>query len=418
MKSQRGFTLIELLVVIAIIAILAAILFPVFAKAREKARQTTCLNNQKQITAAFLMFVQDHDETFPDAKTWTTELSSSYGCTGKVFDCPTSSFKGTESTPDYFYIAGSFLSNMALGDLKKPSETRLMADLVSAKENKPYVLEDPDPAKQGNLALPAGLVDCRHNDGAVFGFVDGHVIWVKKSDAISPINFLNSIDPSAIMVPVGLGPFFNTNTYAYNGSIYPFDVYQMLKDNDITVAFPRSESGASNYFQFYPLAGPSPQFTVDGSNYLDAAAQSFAPSWMKCGPGGTKLVLTGGTNGWCVQWYTGTGYRGAWGMIDTPGKNMVLSIMPNVTTATVKKVALVLVSVNNAGTGTIDYVKVGGTTFTPSNAKVDVPACSPAGTWMANACGLLVPIRPNTVTEIKASVTSSANCSIMFAFEN
>ncbi|NLO06641.1 MAG: DUF1559 domain-containing protein [candidate division WS1 bacterium] len=62
----RGFTLIELLVVIAIIAILAAILFPVFARAREKARQASCLSNAKQIGLAMLMYVQDYDEMFPD----------------------------------------------------------------------------------------------------------------------------------------------------------------------------------------------------------------------------------------------------------------------------------------------------------------------------------------------------------------
>lgn len=66
-KPNRGFTLIELLVVIAIIAILAAILFPVFAKAREAARKTACSSNLKQIATGMLMYTQDYDETFPAA---------------------------------------------------------------------------------------------------------------------------------------------------------------------------------------------------------------------------------------------------------------------------------------------------------------------------------------------------------------
>src|SRR5579862_8326471 len=63
---RRGFTLIELLVVIAIIAILAAILFPVFARAREQARRTSCLSNMKQIGTALFMYAQDYDETLPE----------------------------------------------------------------------------------------------------------------------------------------------------------------------------------------------------------------------------------------------------------------------------------------------------------------------------------------------------------------
>src|SRR2546429_6669246 len=72
-RRSSGFTLIELLVVIAIIAILAALLFPVFAQARAKARQTTCVSNLKQVGLAINMYLSDYDETFP----WSTSGSQS-----------------------------------------------------------------------------------------------------------------------------------------------------------------------------------------------------------------------------------------------------------------------------------------------------------------------------------------------------
>ena len=89
-QSKKGFTLIELLVVIAIIAILAAILFPVFAQAREKARQTSCLSNTKQLSLGLLMYVQDYDETWPrnddcvnnGATPVAGAPATAYGCTG------------------------------------------------------------------------------------------------------------------------------------------------------------------------------------------------------------------------------------------------------------------------------------------------------------------------------------------------
>ena len=90
-----GFTLIELLVVIAIIAILAAILFPVFARARENARKSTCQSNLKQIGMAVQMYAQDYDEIYPGismatatSQCWTNDLLDPYIKNAKVWVCP------------------------------------------------------------------------------------------------------------------------------------------------------------------------------------------------------------------------------------------------------------------------------------------------------------------------------------------
>ena len=121
--SRRGFTLIELLVVIAIIAVLAAILFPVFASAREKAHQTSCLNNQRQICLALMMYAQDHNQMFPLAATAWSDLNIAPG----LLVCPSAK----RPLPPTSYGFSNALSNMPQGNLTTPTITPMIADATT-----------------------------------------------------------------------------------------------------------------------------------------------------------------------------------------------------------------------------------------------------------------------------------------------
>ncbi len=158
-RGSRGFTLIELLVVIAIIAILAAILFPVFAKAREKARQTACLNNQRQILTATIMYAQDQNELLPTSDNFWGALNLDKG----VLICPT---LGTKIANGYGDNAA--LSGKALGEMPDPSNTLLVADSVTSKGN---VLKDP------------GALDARHGGKVITAYLDGHAAISTLDDA-------------------------------------------------------------------------------------------------------------------------------------------------------------------------------------------------------------------------------------------
>ena len=181
---KRGFTLIELLVVIAIIAILAAILFPVFAKAREKARQSSCLSNVKQMVLAGLQYAQDYDERgvmFGDGNDWgATSHFWHYSLlpyikNNQIFDCPsdTDTFNGSPTDTSIGYgIAYSRLSRygfgIALAKIERPAEAVYFAD-----------------ASRIHLDDGGGLA-ARHNETANCAFADGHSKAMKLSELQDP----------------------------------------------------------------------------------------------------------------------------------------------------------------------------------------------------------------------------------------
>jgi len=215
--KNNGFTLIELLVVIAIIAILAAILFPVFAQAREKARQSTCLSNQKQLGLGIMMYAEDYDETYPygvfrnvsvdgAVRTYTglPYFLNPYIKNDKIWNCPTkgSAWPGSLTTADnmYYKFHNNYVPNrnfmglyqsptycdptFTLGQVDKP------ADIFALVEGANY-----DVAYNYSLWYGATFTfsnasynretwykwHAPHNDGFNANYLDGHSKFVKAS---------------------------------------------------------------------------------------------------------------------------------------------------------------------------------------------------------------------------------------------
>jgi len=199
MPRTRGFTLIELLVVIAIIAILAAILFPVFAKAREKARQTSCSSNVRQVMTAVLQYVQDYDDMLPLGTSYTyapgagggrvdpdiwCQLLQPYVRNTQVFQCSSDS-DATMSTP-WGLVPLSYCANMNFEqfDYLKVGNIRNTSGFVYTWDSDAYYsywYPASDPSLNATSYRPWLSAAWRHNEGCNQGFLDGHTKWVSMT---------------------------------------------------------------------------------------------------------------------------------------------------------------------------------------------------------------------------------------------
>jgi prepilin-type N-terminal cleavage/methylation domain-containing protein/prepilin-type processing-associated H-X9-DG protein len=201
MIRRRGFTLIELLVVIAIIAILAAILFPVFARAREKARQASCQSNLKQLVLAILMYAQDYDEALPHYSNFRNHTSGGWGVRNstwyyniytyvnnvQAFRCPSYPDRsvGYAWNIDYIGYASSTSVRVPptkLADIVNPPNTLLLLDNAGyAGMYRPLRWINDPSSTLYDLYLPWVQV---HNGGPNVGFADGHVKWMRAEEVM------------------------------------------------------------------------------------------------------------------------------------------------------------------------------------------------------------------------------------------
>jgi len=258
--TRKGFTLIELLVVIAIIAILAAILFPVFAKAREKARQTSCASNMRQIALGIYMYTEDNGETFPigtknygaayagDVDGWAVQVYPDIKSTG-VFTCPDDATQSNANGSPISYGFNSNLGGTALGALSSASNTVELFE-VAGDTGTPQSFttgtEDAGISGNGTPGFQANAVDPGTNTGA------GDFPAGALTDSYSPsggagvtyeTGYFSNI---AGIAPTNV-PFTFDSAYNNGGGLHSGGANYAYCDSHVKWALPTSISaGASN----------------------------------------------------------------------------------------------------------------------------------------------------------------------------
>ncbi len=210
---RKGFTLIELLVVIAIIAILAAILFPVFARAREKARQTSCLSNLKQIALAAQMYESDYDERTASysshpaaASTYSyREMLEPYLKNDQISICPSDAATNpwsygpniTGVTSNGSTGHGYLYCYRKIATIQAPSEGAMFMDTAGS-----YFRYNGGAAPDYLDGLSA--TTARHNEGMNVNFFDGHAKWLSYSTVMGEAAKERATPGSSVLLRAGL----------------------------------------------------------------------------------------------------------------------------------------------------------------------------------------------------------------------
>ncbi|MHB9024482.1 MAG: H-X9-DG-CTERM domain-containing protein [Armatimonadota bacterium] len=289
----------------------------------------------------------------------------------------------------------------------------MIADLISPNTNKPFVVSSGDDA----LVKAAEAVHAtRHNNGAVFAFVDGHIQWITSTEVI-PSLFLPSVPTNYMSTAMKLGALFD-NIVHYSGSVYTSNVRVALASAGLTNAV--GTALGNTYVHFYDTNGSiSYQIGANGAGpgEISPIYYNYDPSttmtphivpWWKIGAGGTTIT---GFNyqGFCCGWGTRSVYP-ITGLSNATAQSTTLVIKPTANATGTKKMALVAYNWNATAkvVATMNYIRLGSDTTT-TYSGVTTTAATPGGSgpYVASAIGFAFPVKADENITIKYTAQAS-----------
>ena len=272
MKGRQAFTLVELLVVIAIIAVLAAVLFPVFSQAREKARQASCMSNQHQLALLAIQCAEDHEGIFPSADVIWSKLEPPQN----ILTCLTAG-KVVRNA----YVINNIIPGASTESFEDPSETTITFDGAHAAKD----LAD----SFDNIAYSWRDVDKRHHGRFIASYLDGHVAMTGNMPAF--IHLSTSLKSSSFAIP-GLEIWFASD-WGISQNPDP-DVIRWLDRGRFKLkAHPANKNHRPTYFPSVPSLGGAPAlfFKPPNNNPNMLVTEDIGYAWDTASKEATMFIV-------------------------------------------------------------------------------------------------------------------------------